>query len=46
MLFNKPLAEIDGISWRDDAGAIHHNPPRLTIEDMDALPFVAPVYNE
>jgi len=39
-----PLADIDGISWRDAGGAIRHNPPRAIIEDMDALPFVAPVY--
>lgn len=45
---DRPLAGIDGISWRDrtDAapGRIRHNPPRAMIEDMDALPFVAPVY--
>jgi len=51
---DRPLAEIDGVSWRDPnadagagidpSGAIRHNPPRAIIEDMDALPFVAPVY--
>lgn len=44
----RPLADIDGISWRDrteqSPGRIRHNPPRAIIEDMDALPFVAPVY--
>jgi len=43
----RPLADIDGISWREaGAGgdAIRHNPPRAMLEDMDALPFVAPVY--
>jgi hopanoid biosynthesis associated radical SAM protein HpnJ len=39
----RPLASIAGISWR--AGdTIRHNPARPMIEDMDALPFVAPVY--
>lgn len=40
----QPLAGIAGVSWRDLEGGIHHNPPRPMIEDMDALPFVAPVY--
>lgn len=40
----QPLADIAGISWRDAGGGIHHNPPREMIEDMDALPFVAPIY--
>lgn len=42
-----PLADIAGISYRvpgDNAGPVRHNPPRPTIEDMDALPFVTPVY--
>jgi radical SAM superfamily enzyme YgiQ (UPF0313 family) len=38
------FASIAGISWRDEAGSIQHNPPRPMIEDMDELPFVAPVY--
>jgi len=38
------LADIAGISFRDREGRIRHNPPRPMIEDMDALPFVAPVY--
>lgn len=34
---------VDGISfWKD--GKIHHTPDRAPIEDLDALPFVAPVY--
>jgi hopanoid biosynthesis associated radical SAM protein HpnJ len=41
----RTLAEIAGISWRSkDSDAIHHNPARPMIEDMDELPFVAPVY--
>ncbi len=39
----RPLAEVDGISYRD-AGRVVHNRPRATIEDMDALPFVTEVY--
>jgi hopanoid biosynthesis associated radical SAM protein HpnJ len=39
----QPLAEVDGISYRE-AGAIRHNMPRQVIENMDELPFVAPVY--
>jgi hopanoid biosynthesis associated radical SAM protein HpnJ len=39
-----PLEQINGVSFRADADRIVHNPPRATIEDMDALPFVAPVY--
>jgi hopanoid biosynthesis associated radical SAM protein HpnJ len=44
----KALPGIAGISWRNPdkngEGAIQHNPPRPMIEDMDELPFVAPVY--
>jgi hopanoid biosynthesis associated radical SAM protein HpnJ len=40
----RPLESIAGISFRDGDGNIRHNPPRPTIEDMDELPFVAPVY--
>jgi hopanoid biosynthesis associated radical SAM protein HpnJ len=39
-----PLKDIRGISYRSGDGAIVHNPPRATIEDMDELPFVAPIY--
>ncbi|HYL33997.1 MAG TPA: hopanoid biosynthesis associated radical SAM protein HpnJ [Stellaceae bacterium] len=35
---------IDGLSYRNDAGAIVHNPERATLENMDALPFVTEVY--
>jgi len=38
-----PLAIIKGLSHRH-AGAIVHNPPRAMVENMDDLPFVAPVY--
>ena len=39
----RPLAEVDGLSWRDGPRIIH-NRPRATIEDMDALPYVVDVY--
>src|SRR5579862_3055703 len=39
-----PLDSIDGVSYRSATGQIVHNAPRATIENMDALPFVAPVY--
>jgi len=35
---------IDGLSYRNRAGAIVHNPERATLENMDALPFVTEVY--
>ena len=40
----RPLPEITGLSYRDAEGRIVHNPPRAMIPDMDALPFVAPIY--
>jgi hopanoid biosynthesis associated radical SAM protein HpnJ len=39
-----PLHEIKGLSYRGAEGKIVHNVPRPILEDMDALPFVAPVY--
>ena len=39
-----PLAEVAGISWRDEDGAIIHNGDRAVLEDMDSLPFVSPIY--
>ena len=39
-----PYAEITGLSFREPSGVIRHNLPRAMIEDMDDLPFVAPVY--
>ena len=35
---------IDGLSYRNDADVIVHNPERATLENMDALPFVTEVY--
>ena len=39
----KPLAGIDGLSYKQDGKAIH-NPERELIADMDALPSVIDVY--
>jgi hopanoid biosynthesis associated radical SAM protein HpnJ len=39
-----PLSAIKGISYRAGDGRIIHNPPRPILENMDELPFVAPVY--
>src|SRR3954462_14644696 len=40
----RDLAGIAGVSWRNVAGAIVHNEDRAVLENMDALPFVTPVY--
>ncbi|UDM52596.1 hopanoid biosynthesis associated radical SAM protein HpnJ [Cupriavidus sp. MP-37] len=40
----KPLRDILGLSYRLPDGSLEHNGQRPMIEDMDALPFVAPVY--
>ena len=40
-----PYSDITGLSYRDAAGVIRHNLPRAMLEDMDDLPFVAPVYH-
>jgi hopanoid biosynthesis associated radical SAM protein HpnJ len=40
----RPLASIDGISYRDADGQVVHNADRAILEDMDRLPFVTPVY--
>jgi hopanoid biosynthesis associated radical SAM protein HpnJ len=39
-----PLKDIAGLSYRLADGSIEHNGPRPIIENMDELPFVAPVY--
>lgn len=39
----RPLAEVDGLSYRKD-GKIVHNKERELIPNMDALPWVADVY--
>ena len=40
----KPLATVDGITWRAPDGAFVRNKDRAIIEDMDVLPMVSPVY--
>jgi hopanoid biosynthesis associated radical SAM protein HpnJ len=40
----RKFADIKGLSWRNRDGALIHNPERPVLEDMDALPFVSPVY--
>jgi hopanoid biosynthesis associated radical SAM protein HpnJ len=40
----RPLASIDGLSYRDCRGCVAHNPDREVVADMDRLPFVTPVY--
>ncbi len=40
----RPFGDITGISFRRPDGTLQHNPPRATIEDMDALPWVSPIY--
>jgi len=40
----RPLASIDGISYRGGDDQVVHNPDRAILEDMDQLPFVTPVY--
>jgi len=40
----RPFGDIDGISYRGPDGAVVHNRDRAILEDMDRLPFVAPVY--
>ncbi len=40
----RELAGIAGLSYKDAAGRIQHNPEREMIADMDALPWVADVY--
>lgn len=39
-----PLEDIKGLSYRRADGSVVHNLPRPMIENMDDLPFVAPVY--
>ncbi len=40
----RPLAEVDGVTFRDDAGAVVHTPDRPILEDMDRLPYVVDIY--
>jgi hopanoid biosynthesis associated radical SAM protein HpnJ len=40
----KPWSGIRGLSWRNGASGIVHNENREILENMDALPWVTPVY--
>ncbi len=40
----RPLADIDGVSYRNSEGVLVHNAERAILEDMDRLPFVSEVY--
>jgi hopanoid biosynthesis associated radical SAM protein HpnJ len=40
----RALADVAGLSYRTSDGAIRHNEARAMIADMNALPWVAPVY--
>jgi hopanoid biosynthesis associated radical SAM protein HpnJ len=42
----KPLAEVDGIMYRDANGALVKNKDRAILHDMDQLPFVTEVYKK
>ena len=39
-----PFKDINGLSYKLADGSVRHNPPRAMIENMDDLPFVAPIY--
>jgi hopanoid biosynthesis associated radical SAM protein HpnJ len=40
----KPLGEVKGVSYRAPDRTIRNNDPRPILEQMDDLPFVAPIY--
>ncbi|MGC8666587.1 MAG: hopanoid biosynthesis associated radical SAM protein HpnJ [Chthonomonadales bacterium] len=40
-----PFSQIRGLSYRDAAGNIVHNPERELVPDWDAMPSVLPVYH-
>jgi hopanoid biosynthesis associated radical SAM protein HpnJ len=40
----RELGRIAGLSWRNPDDVIVHNEDRAVLDDMDALPFVTPVY--
>ncbi len=40
----KPLAEILGISYRNEDGTIQHNADRAQVEDLDAMPWATKIY--
>ena len=40
----RPLAEVDGVTFRDETGTVVATPDRAILEDMDRLPYVTDVY--
>lgn len=40
------LANVKGITWRDENGIINFNPDRPWLEDLDKLPMVSKVYEK
>ena len=36
--------DVAGLTYRNNSGVVVHNPDRPILENMDALPFVTPVY--
>src|SRR6266516_2223057 len=40
----RPWKDVKGLSYRNPAGVIVHNENREVLENMDALPWVTPVY--
>jgi hopanoid biosynthesis associated radical SAM protein HpnJ len=40
----RDCSKIAGLSYRNEEGIIVHNEDRAILEDMDALPFVTPIY--
>ncbi len=41
---DRPWSAIAGLSYRNHEGVLVHNEERAILENMDALPFVTPVY--
>jgi hopanoid biosynthesis associated radical SAM protein HpnJ len=41
----KPLAEVDGVTFHNADGTVMQTPDRAILEDMDRLPYVTPVYH-
>src|SRR5579863_5033916 len=41
----RPLADVDGLTYRDEDGNVRRTPDRPILEDMDKLPYVVDVYH-
>ena len=39
-----PLQELPGVSYRDEAGVVQHNPDGPVIENLDELPWASKIY--